>query len=151
MYTRILVATDLSECADAALHAAADIARRDGGELHVCTALGSPREPLVLGNLALQRQHLEHELHEVEERLRHKLATNGFSDIQHRVHVLRYLPGEEVPRAAWRLNCDLIVICSKGGSGSRRFGLGSVAEHILATARVPVLVVPPSVRVRAST
>ena len=151
MYSRILVATDLSECADAALLAAATLARSQGGEVHVCTALGSPREPLVMGSSALQQQHLETELQEAQHHLRQKLSANGFADIEHRVHIFRHLPGEEIPRAAWRLDCDLIVICSKGGSGIRRFGLGSVAEHILANARVPVLVVPPKVRVRTTT
>lgn len=148
MYKRILVATDLSDCADAALHAGADLARREGGEVHVCTALGSPREPLVIGSLALQEQYLDEEVREAEQRLRRKIARNGLSDVQHKLHVLRHLPGEEVPRAAWRLNCDLIVICSRGGSGPRQFALGAVAERILANARVPVLVVPPSVRVK---
>jgi len=146
VYKRILVATDLSECADAALLAGADLARRHGGEVHICTALGSPREPLVMGSLALQEQNLATATHDVEHRLRQKIARNGLSDIEYRVHVLRHLPGEEVPRAAWRLSCDLIVICSRGGSGPRQFALGSVAERILANARVPVLVVPPSAR-----
>jgi nucleotide-binding universal stress UspA family protein len=154
MYKRILVATDLSECADAALSAAADLARRQGAEIHVCTALGSPRERLLLGSLALQEENLEAAAQEAKQRLRQKIVGNGLSDVQIRVHVLRHLPGEEIPRAAWRLGCDLIVICSRGDSGPRQFALGAVAERILANSRVPVLVVPPSTRAapaRAST
>ncbi len=148
MYKRILVATDLSECADAALLAAADLARRQNGEVHVCTALGAPREPLAIGSLALVEQSLELEVRHARRRLRQRVRQNGLTDIRYRLHVLRYLPGEEIPRAAWRLNCDLIVVCSRGGgSGARRYALGAVAERIVANARVPVLVVPPSARV----
>jgi nucleotide-binding universal stress UspA family protein len=146
MYNRILVATDLSDCADAALRASVDLVCQHGGEIHLCTALGSPREPMVLGSSTMVQRELEEEAKEAEVRLHQKVVGNGLTNIRHHLHVLRHLPGDEVPRAALRLGCDLIVICSRGGSGPRRFALGSVAERILANARIPVLVVPPATR-----
>ncbi len=142
MYKRILIATDLSESADVAVQAGFKIAREERAEVHLCTALGAPREPMTLG-VRMRAEDLEAQIQEARRSLHSKAATtNGCAKVEHQVHVFKHLPGDEIPRAARELGCDLIVICSRGRSGPRRFVLGSVAERILGNASVPVLVVP---------
>ena len=41
---------------------------------------------------------------------------------------------------------DLLLMCSQGRSGLKRFFVGSVAEEVLRKSTCPVLLVPPSER-----
>ena len=50
---------------------------------------------------------------------------------------------EAIRLQTFRTSADLVVMGTHGRSGVDRFLLGSVAEKILRTSRVPVLVVPP--------
>lgn len=50
-------------------------------------------------------------------------------------------PARVIPDLADKLNCDLIVIGTHGHTGFQHLVLGSVAERIVRTARVPVLTV----------
>ena len=148
MYKRILIATDLSECADAALRAGLRIAQREHAQVHLCTALGTPTAPMRLGAIVNAERNVGAETRQAERELTRCATQNGFASIPHELHVFENLPGDEIPRAAKRLGCDLIVICARGRSGSRRFVLGSVAERILGNSTVPVLVVPAHVNGR---
>lgn len=51
-------------------------------------------------------------------------------------------PFQTIREYASRRGIDMIAMGSKGLTGLERFHLGSVAENVLRTARVPVLVVP---------
>lgn len=140
MYSQILIAVDMSACADAIVRAGFALAQREGARVHLCTALGSPPRSMQRGWLA--GRDVDEDLHRAEEQLHAKAKGNGFPSVPYDVAVYPYLPGDEIPRAAKTLGADLIVIGSRGGSGARRFVLGSVAERILANATVPVLVMP---------
>ena len=48
-------------------------------------------------------------------------------------------PGEAIVDVAARLRCDLIVMSTHGLTGIRRAVLGSVADHVIRHARVPIL------------
>lgn len=54
--------------------------------------------------------------------------------------VTRAVPGDGVIAAASAQKCDAIVIGSHGWGALKRFLLGSVTQHVLAHARIPVLV-----------
>lgn len=49
-------------------------------------------------------------------------------------------PYFEIVKAARRNRCDLIVMASHGRSGISRLLLGSVAQKVLASSRVPVMI-----------
>ena len=50
-------------------------------------------------------------------------------------------PVEEIRRAAEDSHCDLIVMSSHGRTGLKRLLMGSVAEQVFRTVRVPVVIV----------
>jgi nucleotide-binding universal stress UspA family protein len=52
---------------------------------------------------------------------------------------------ESILQAADRAGCDLIVMGTHGRSGFSRLALGSVAERVARSSRVPVVLVPPAV------
>lgn len=52
-------------------------------------------------------------------------------------------PGESIVEYADKNNVDLIAIATHGRSGVRRIIFGSVAEHIIKTSKLPILLVKP--------
>ena len=148
MFTGILAATDLLRGSGAVLKMAHELARSSGATVHVCTALSTSTDPMLFGEAAPAEQDRsgdQHrkELERMKQALREHAVQAGFSAGEFEVHVFDLLPGEEIPRAARQLNCDLIVIGTRSTSRSGRFGIGTEAERILNCATVPVLVVPP--------
>ena len=59
------------------------------------------------------------------------------------VHVLSGKPAPAIVDMAVRGGYSLILLCSRGKSGLRRLLLGSVAEEVLRTSPIPVLVAHP--------
>lgn len=51
-------------------------------------------------------------------------------------------PAEAIAQVARRLEADVVVMASHGRSGLRRALLGSVAESVVRSASLPVLIVP---------
>ena len=125
---RVLVATDLSERADVALRQAYGLVG-GGGEVHLCTVLeGAPD----VG----ERRHLEDAL-----RARVPAPAEALG-IRTEVHVLEGdSVGRELVAAAERLECDAVVVGSRGRSGVARSLLGSVTEYVMRHTDRPVLVV----------
>lgn len=119
---QILVATDFSDNAEAALGVAVRYAR----ELHA-------------------RLHLLHVFWggevEVTQLLADAVAQAG-PDVPVTVAGTGGDPAEEILRYATRHPIDLIVVGTHGRTGMSRVLLGSVAERVMRGARCPVLVVP---------
>ncbi len=141
---RILIATDFSAGGDAAVRAGAMAARLAGADVVLCTALQAPSE-------ACQQMLQEPPLDvAVESRAAARLlritAQRCGLAARCEMLVLNGRPAVEVPRAAERSHCDLVVVGALGRSGGGRWRLGSVAESILRYSLVPVLVVPPNMR-----
>jgi len=61
--------------------------------------------------------------------------------IRARTLVAQGPPFVQIPRAAKRLRCDLIVLATHGRTGLRHALLGSVAENVVRHAPCPVLTV----------
>ena len=60
-----------------------------------------------------------------------------------RVRVLVGKPAEEIVRFVEEERADLIVMASRGRSGFNRWDMGNVAEKVIRTTKVPVLLVKP--------
>jgi nucleotide-binding universal stress UspA family protein len=119
---RILVATDFSDEAEAAVRVAIDYARRLGAHLdilHVYSA-GELDVTTLLADAAAQAS----------------------PDVPVTVAGTGGDPAEEILRHAASHPIDLIVVGTHGRTGFSRLLLGSVAERVLRGARCPVLAVP---------
>lgn len=145
MIRRILVATDFSPFADRALELALDIARREDASVTVlhacrppaCVAVGAgitPPPPDLMPELVANA---ERELRAIEDRLAARHFTVDVACIEGD-------PRDVIPRYAHEQRQDLVVVGSHGRRGFKRFLLGSVAESVVRTASVPVLVVHPT-------
>jgi nucleotide-binding universal stress UspA family protein len=118
----ILVATDFSDLAEAAVRLAADLARQSDARLHVLHVTSS-REYEVTSLLMA-------------------LAGEIGSGIEVTTATAAGDPAEEIIRYARRKAVDLIVVGTHGRTGVSRALLGSVAERLVRTAHRPVLTVP---------
>ena len=141
--TRILVPTDFSATADAALDAAYVLAERFGASLELLHVLD---DPFVVDGMAAEAYISEGPavrtamLQEAQERLRHRASPReGIPDIKTEVlfgHGARTIAEYAVERGT-----DLIVIGTHGRTGFAHLLLGSVAEQLVRTAPCPVLTV----------
>ena len=134
-----IVATDFSECSDAAVLEAARLAAPSKSTLrlfHVHDAVNPPRH-LAWGD----------ETYQLESDLRARLARIG-DDVKARhpgidveIGVATGDPAAGILAEADRVEADHIVVGTHGRTGIAHLVLGSVAERVVRAARVPVIVV----------
>jgi nucleotide-binding universal stress UspA family protein len=143
---RILVATDFSECSNAALDFASRLASDTNARLHIVHVNGiidisvpaiPPAEPAYYYDAPWG-----HERHEIRERLIKTVPTVANVAFEH--HYLTGLPVAQILKLAEHECIDLIVLGSHGRSGFSRLLMGSVAEGVIRGATCPVLVVKPT-------
>ena len=141
-FQRILVPVDFSECSREALRVACDLARASGGELHILNAYGLSKSdyPYVAYlTHEVERQVVESALEQVAEwKARHVPA-----DLSAVTHTSPKEARVAILEVADTLGADVIVMGTHGRSGLKRLALGSVADHVVRTARCPVLMVRP--------
>ncbi|MDZ4403583.1 universal stress protein [Prosthecobacter sp.] len=137
LWQKILVPTDFSECAEAAVHFAAALHQKSGAEiilLHVT-------EPAYQG-LRVQTSDLHAQMRHAAENSLKKLATEAFSNATSvRVVVRDGRPADVICQSAADEKADAIIIPTHGHSGLKHALLGSVAEKVVRHAPCSVLVV----------
>lgn len=139
-YHRILVALDFSRASRLALEEGVELARLHGASIVLCTALTGPSLGTKERNRGSEDVVNEDELDRAEARLHAQAKAVGLGPGEYETEVVRKDPGNEIPKLAENLGCDLIIIANRGHSPKRRFFLGSVAESILRNSRTTVLV-----------
>lgn len=122
VFERILVGTDFSRSADAALFAALAIARRTGAHIDVFHAVDRPQPA---SQLVAARERLER---------RDDLG-------EARLHVESGGPGELLHALRESVDPDLIVLGASGQHRLRRLLLGGLCERAIHTPGCPLLVV----------
>jgi nucleotide-binding universal stress UspA family protein len=135
MFKRILVPLDGSTRAESALPVAARIARAYGGSLtllqvvEATTQQGAYLEPLIEDEKAEATSYLEKVVTSAE-------LAGVKTDIKVRVGAVAHT----IITEAQASHENLIVMCSHGYTGFKRWALGSVAQKIARHAPVPVLI-----------
>jgi len=144
LYKKILVATDGSDYTKKATVHALGLAKLSGAELHaiyvIDTRYGCGPESCILTDTS-------------PERVKNILGCQGDTAIKYierlakkeGVPTERWIvegnPAEEIVRLAEEQSVDLIVMGTLGSSGIERFVLGSVADKVIRSSRIPVLTV----------
>ena len=139
----ILVATDFSEAADAALAYGRELARNFGATLHVLhvaddvyVRLGGDAYVAVLPEL---QQDIEQQ---AKKRLEALLVDNDKNPLPVKaVVVTATATALAIVDYAAEANVDLIVVGTHGRGAVAHLLMGSVAERVVRTARCPVLTV----------
>jgi nucleotide-binding universal stress UspA family protein len=147
MYERILVPTDGSDVAEAAIEQAVDLAEKYGAEIHALYVVDTDAVAYGLGSEQLDRLEQGNFGEMTELRENAEEATGYVADLaaEHGVEVVEQhsggKPHEIISDYAEGHGIDLIVMGSHGRAGVRRALLGSVTERTLRSTHIPVLVV----------
>jgi nucleotide-binding universal stress UspA family protein len=140
MYERILVPTDGSESAAAAVEHGLDLAKQYDAELHVLFVADTRR--VSTGAPAVSpsevKTAMENRGAELTKRVAERAQEAGIDVV---TAVREGAPDETIRTYAEEESCDLIVMGTHGRTGLERYLLGSVTERTLRRARVPVLTV----------
>jgi nucleotide-binding universal stress UspA family protein len=141
MYKRILVPLDGSARAERAVHVAARVARALGGSvilLRVATA------PVDTGKYSSTSGYVEEtvdaDLTGASRYLENIAGSDELAGINTEVKAFTGAVAPTILSAAQSFHANLIVMCSHGYTGFKRWALGSVADKITHHSSVPVLV-----------
>jgi nucleotide-binding universal stress UspA family protein len=140
---RVLIATDLSQSAEAVLRSGLILAKRLAAEtlvLHVFDEREYQEQ-----HLAMPRLSIDEYAGNLAMRLRHLIAS---LELPHEHAQVEVLPGggaavaDQILAAAHRMKVGLVVVGTHGRTGLPRVVMGSVAEAVVRHSDIPVLVVP---------
>lgn len=142
MYKHILVPLDGSHRAELALPVAARIARFSGGSV---TLLGvvTPLIEMDIHSMELAGEpalEMEEEMKEAAAYLARQAASPDLAGVAVRAEVLSGPAAKTILLYEQMQRVDLIVMCSHGATGIKRWTLGSVSQKVARHSTVPVLV-----------
>ncbi|CAI50660.1 UspA domain protein [Natronomonas pharaonis DSM 2160] len=147
MYERILIPTDGSKVAKAAVDQAVDIAEKYDAEVHALYVADTDAISYSLGTEQVDRirqgnfegmTELREEAKAATGYVAEQAAEHGLESVEHHAGGQ---PHRLISSYAEDHGIDLVVMGSHGRSGVRRALLGSVTERTLRSTHVPVLVV----------
>ena len=138
---RILVPTDFSKHADHALRVAAQIARKNGGEIYLLHMLELPQQGSdMVHNGSDIPQIMFFKNYAIK-----KLEDLMQADFLQGISVFEIIQFEKtfdgILNISRKNNIDLIVMGSHGASGYEEMCIGSNAEKVVRNAEFPVLVI----------
>ncbi|GGL29146.1 universal stress protein UspA [Halarchaeum grantii] len=147
MYEHILVPTDGSDVAEAAVERAIDLAAKYDATVHALYVIDIDATTLSLGTEQVDRLR-QGKLDEMPEvKAEAEEATGVVADaardagLDVEEHIRTGSPARAIRKFVDENEIDLIVMGSHGRAGLSRTLLGSVTEKVLRRTRVPVLVV----------
>ncbi len=142
MFERILVPLDGSRRAEQALPIAARLARASGGTVVLLRTVSLPNE--VVSYLALEPIPIEVDIEAAREEasnyLDHISKRSSLMSVHPETVVIVGQPAASLLSVVNTHHLDLIVLCSHGYTGMKRWIMGSVAEKVAYHSPVPVLV-----------
>ncbi|MBE3559910.1 MAG: universal stress protein [Ktedonobacteraceae bacterium] len=141
MFQHIMVPLDGSVLAEQALPAAARIARRTGGTVHLLQVLAPvPIYDPYLAQTAAYLNELGEEEDEAAKYLERVAHTKTLEGVKTQREIRTGVPAQEILIYAQAAHTDLIVLCSHGYTGLTRWALGSVAQKIARHSPIPTLI-----------
>ena len=144
MYTHILYPTDLSATSNAGFGEALELAGKLGAKLTLLTIHGEFMDEEEMQSLRVSVESYQEMMknHAVasREKLQKLLDEHGAAG-QAEMLLREGNPRKEIVATAKEIGADLIVMTSNGRSNLTEALLGSVAEHVVRTSPLPVLVV----------
>jgi nucleotide-binding universal stress UspA family protein len=146
MYKRIVVAVDGSETSDAALGEAIKLSGEMGATLlllHVCEELPFMWEPDGMVVVATQdiMKVIADTGKALLEKSKERVASQGIAVETKLVESVGGRIGGVISEEAQKWNADLLVVGTHGRRGFEHLLMGSVAEGVIRTASIPVLLV----------
>jgi len=141
MFEKILVATDGSEHGLRAAKVALELGKISGGKVNAIYVADTNRTSHLPDDMLLFsiRELL---LKEGKEALKHVETLAGNMGVAFESVVIEGNPGSEIVSYAQSKGMDIIVMGAVGRTGLDKFLLGSVAEKVVRSSKIPVLTIP---------
>ena len=147
MFTRILVPLDGSPRAEHALTVAARLARAADGTVVLLQAVAIPAEyrthmygPYLAQTPMMAQEALEAEQAKTEAYLKSVQQSDKLAGVNVETKAVVGAAAVTIQDIVGEEHIDLIVMCSHGDTGFKRWVLGSVAQRVSRTSQAPVLV-----------
>ncbi len=141
MFEKILIATDGSEHGFKAAKVALELGKISGGKVTAIYVADTNRTSHLPDDMLLFsiRELL---LKEGKEALKHVETTAKEMSVSYEGVVVEGNPGSEIVNYAKSNGMDIIIMGAVGRTGLDKFLLGSVAEKVVRSSKVPVLTIP---------
>jgi len=142
MFKRILVPLDGSNRAEKAIPVAARIARASGGTMVLLQVVDKPIEygKYMTSRPFVTEQDVEDEKVKATEYLSTVALSDELEGIGTKIEVVSGAVARALLSYAQPSMADLIVMCSHGYTGFKRWAFGSVAEKVIRYTAIPLLV-----------
>lgn len=141
----LLVATDFSEPATAALDRAVDLARAFDADLHIAHAFTLATPMVSAYEFGIPEDELQRAREAAGRKLEACAAEVAARDVRAHTHLLTAPADGAITHLASQIDSDWIIVGTHGHTGLTHVLLGSVAERIVRHAPCSVLVTrPPS-------
>src|SRR5258708_20432241 len=142
MLKRILVPLDGSPRAERAIPVAARVARASGGSIILVRVVSTSVEfwPSLVPQPALAQVAIDADIASDEEYLKVITQSNSLAGIQIEAVVFFGPTAPTILTVARSYHADIIILCSHGYAGMKRWFMGSVAQKVAQYAALPVLV-----------
>ncbi len=140
LYKKILIATDGSEYTKNSVGYGIELAKNTEAELHAIYVVDTAAFASIPMDAAWESMYelLRQEGDEATKYVAEKAEAEGL-DVER--NTVEGHPADEIIKYAEKNSISLIVMGTLGKSGLDRFLLGSVAEKVVRTSKIPVLVV----------
>ncbi len=140
LYKKILIATDGSEYTKNSIEYGIELAKNTQAKLHVIYVIDTAAFASIPMDAAWESMYelLKQEGDEATKYVADKAEAEGLTAERFTVEGH---PAEEIIKYAEKNSINLIIMGTLGKSGLDRFLLGSVAEKVVRTSKIPVLVV----------
>ncbi len=140
LYKKILIATDGSEYTKNAVEQGIELAKNTGAKLHAIYVVDTAAFASIPMDAAWESMYelLRQEGDEATKYVADKAEAEG---LEVERNTVEGHPADEIIKYAEKNGISLIIMGTLGKSGLDRFLLGSVAEKVVRTSKIPVLVV----------
>ncbi len=140
MIRTIVVPVDFSQPSHAAVRRASSIAERHGAALHLLHAVRCPA-PAMSHEFAIPGPEFEKIRDAAQQRVDRIAARLEGHGLRVTREVSEHSTADAIAAAVEHYDAELIVMGTHGHSGFQHFVLGSVAERVVRTSKVPVMAV----------
>lgn len=137
---RVLCPVDFSPGSERALEFAVDLADRLGAKIHVLHVYQLPVYALPDGALVPGPDFASRLMDDVHTALGEMSARHPEAELI--TSMVEGVPHQQILQACRNDRIDLVVMGTHGRTGLEHFLVGSVAERVVRTSRVPVVTVP---------
>ncbi|MEC7522763.1 MAG: universal stress protein [Myxococcota bacterium] len=137
---RIICPVDFSEPSEKALDYAIELAAKFGADVQAIHAYQLPVYALPDGAMMAGPEFTTKVTDELQKALKELSARK--SGVKLETHLVEGIPYKEVVRMTEELDADLVVMGTHGRTGLKHLLLGSVAERVVRSSKVPVITVP---------